>query len=400
MQKYIILIAAFFIQLCLGAGYSWSTFVPALKEFYGLTTAQTQSIFGTGSLAATILIFLGGRIQDRLGPKIPAFIGGIIFSSSYILAGYSSGSYPALFIFLGILAPAGVGLAYLCPIACSVKWFPDHKSMVTGFAVAGFGGSAMIISQFGEYLLSQQIDVLTIFKYMGFGFISVLAIATMFLKNPPQADNEPEFITNTNMSALFQDRKFLGLLCGIFPCFCVGLMVIGNIKPFGLSLRLDIAVAGAAVTILALFNALGRLAWGFAGSVVEGKKIILISLVSTTIVILAAPFLVKSAATFYLFTILAGFNYSACLVLYAAEVAHQYGTEKMGTVYSTLFLSNGIAGFVSPTLAGEIFDITGSYTPAFLIFGFISLISVFLFYFIYKPQKISRTDAGLYPPRL
>jgi OFA family oxalate/formate antiporter-like MFS transporter len=266
--------------------------------------------------------------------------------------------------------------------------------------VAGFGGSAMIISQFGEYLLSQQIDVLTIFKYMGFGFISVLAIATMFLKNPPQADNEPEFITNTNMSALFQDRKFLGLLCGIFPCFCVGLMIIGNIKPFGLSLRLDVAVAGAAVTILALFNALGRLAWGFAGSVVEGKKIILISLVSTTIVILAAPFLVKSTATFYLFTILAGFNYSACLVLYAAEVANQYGTEKMGTVYSTLFLSNGIAGFVSPTLAGKIFDITGSYTPAFLIFGFISLISVFLFYFIYKPQKISKTDAGLYPPRL
>jgi OFA family oxalate/formate antiporter-like MFS transporter len=72
----------------------------------------------------------------------------------------------------------------------------------------------------------------------------------------------------------------------------------------------------------------------------------------------------------------------------------------MGTVYSTLFLSNGIAGFVSPTLAGKIFDITGSYAPAFLIFGFLCLISVFLFYSIYKPGKISKTDAGLYPPRL
>src|SRR4030042_6501733 len=126
MQKYIVLIAAVFIQLSLGAGYSWSTFVPALKQNFGLTTAQTQVIFGTGSLAATFLIFLGGRIQDRLGPKIPAFIGGIIFSSSYILAGYSSGSYPALLLLLGLMAPAGVGLAYLAPIACSVKWFPNH----------------------------------------------------------------------------------------------------------------------------------------------------------------------------------------------------------------------------------------------------------------------------------
>jgi OFA family oxalate/formate antiporter-like MFS transporter len=397
MQKYIILIVAVFIQLCLGAGYSWSTFVPALKQNFGLTTAQTQAIFGTGSLAATLLIFLGGRIQDRLGPRIPAFIGGIIFGSSYILAGYSSGSYPALLIFIGICAPLGVGLCYLCPIACSVKWFPNHKSLVAGIAVSGFGGSAIIISQFSEYLLAQQVNVLLIFRYMGFGFITILAIATMFLQNPPQEINDSPDIAYIRTFDLFKDRKFLGLMCGIFPCLCVGLMTIGNIKPFGLSLNLDMAVAGAAVTILALFNTLGRITWGFIGGILEGKKTILISLVSTAAVCLAAPFVVKNNSTFYLFTILAGFNYSACLVLYAAEIANQYGTERMGTVYSTLFLCNGIAGFISPPLAGKIFDSVGSYTPAFLIFGSLSFISIFLFYFIYKPAKLEKSKAGLYP---
>ncbi len=397
MQKYVVLIAAVFIQLSLGAGYSWSTFVPALKQNFGLTTAQTQAIFGTGSLAATFLIFLGGRIQDRLGPRIPAFIGGIIFGSSYILASYSSGSYPALLLFIGIFAPIGVGLCYLCPIACSVKWFPNNKSLVTGIAVAGFGGSAIIISQLGEYLLAQQINVLLIFRYMGFGFITILAIATMFLQNPPQEINDSPDIADIKTFDLFKDRNFLGLLCGIFPCLCVGLMVIGNIKPFGLSLNLDMAVAGAAVTILAIFNTLGRITWGFIGGILEGKKTILISLVSTAAVCLAAPFVVKDNATFYLFTILAGFNYSACLVLYAAEIANQYGTERMGTVYSTLFLCNGIAGFISPPLAGKIFDNVGSYTPAFLIFGFLSFISIFLFYFIYKPLKTDKFKSDLYP---
>jgi MFS family permease len=74
-------------------------------------------------------------------------------------------------------------------------------------------------------------------------------------------------------------------------------------------------------------------------------------------------------------------------VLYAAEIANHYGTEKMGTIYSTLFLSNGVAGFLAPPLAGIIFDNTGSYTPAFLIFGSLSFISIFLFYFIYQPAK-------------
>ena len=396
MQKYVILIVAVIIQLCLGAGYSWSTFVPALKQNFGLTTAQTQVIFGMGSLAATLLIFLGGRIQDRLGPRIPAVIGGIIFGSSYILAGYSSGSYPALLIFIGICAPVGVGLCYLCPIACSVKWFPNNKSLVTGIAVAGYGGSAIIISQFSEYLLAQQMDVLLIFRYMGFCFLTILTIATMFLQNPPQVINDTPVAANIKTLALFKDRKFLGLMCGIFSCLCVGLMTIGNIKPFGLSLNLDMAVAGAAVTILALFNTLGRITWGFIGGILEGKKTILISLISTAVVCLAAPFVVKDNATFYLFAILAGFNYSACLVLYAAEIANQYGTEQMGTVYSTLFLCNGIAGFISPPLAGKIFDNVGSYTPAFLIFGFLSFISIFLFYFIYKPAKLEKSKVGLY----
>jgi OFA family oxalate/formate antiporter-like MFS transporter len=387
MQKYIILIAAVFIQLSLGAGYAWSTFVPALKQNFGLSIAQTQTIFGTGSLVATLLIFVGGRIQDRFGPRIPTLIGGTIFGCGYLLAGYSSGSYPMLLLFIGVCAPVGIGLCYLCPIACCVKWFPDRKSLATGVAVAGFGGSAIIVSLFGEHLLALQVSVLTILKYLGFAFLATITTAALFLQNPPKALNDAPVTADIKTFDLFRDRNFWGLLCGIFPGLCVGLMIIGNIKPFGLSLNLNIAVAGAAVTILACFNAIGRISWGIIGSFLEGKKTILISLVSTALVCLAAPFVIINNATFYLFAIMAGFNYSACLVLYAAEIANHYGTEKMGTIYSTLFLCNGIAGIAAPPLAGKIFDSIGSYTPAFLIFGTLSFVSIFLFYFIYQPAK-------------
>ena len=89
---------------------------------------------------------------------------------------------------------------------------------------------------------------------------------------------------------------------------------------------------------------------------------------------------------------LAGFNYGACLVLYAAETAHHYGARQMGMAYSTLLLANGVAGFVAPPVAGRIYDLTGSYTPAFLIFGTLSLICVFLFYFVYQPAGRASED--------
>jgi MFS family permease len=102
------------------------------------------------------------------------------------------------------------------------------------------------------------------------------------------------------------------------------------------------------------------------------------------------PFAITGSITFQIFAILAGFNYAACLVLYAAEIAHTYGTERMGVIYSMLLIFNGLAGFLAPPLAGKIFDIMGTYTPAFLIFGSLSFISIFLFYFVYQPNRISK----------
>lgn len=83
-----------------------------------------------------------------------------------MLAGCSNGSYLTLLLLIGVCAAIGVGLCYICPIACCVKWFPNHKSLATGIVVAGYGGSPIIISLIGQYLLSHQVNVLALFKYM------------------------------------------------------------------------------------------------------------------------------------------------------------------------------------------------------------------------------------------
>lgn len=41
---------------------------------------------------------------------------------------------------------AGIGFAYVCPIASAMKWFPDKKGLVTGLSVAGFGAGALFFA--------------------------------------------------------------------------------------------------------------------------------------------------------------------------------------------------------------------------------------------------------------
>jgi OFA family oxalate/formate antiporter-like MFS transporter len=392
MYRYLILAAAVLMQVCLGANYAWSTFVPALKSDYGLTITQTQTIFGTISLVLTCVMFFAGRLQDAVGPRIPSLIGGLIFGASYIAASFSSGSFARLEVLVGVGSGIGVGLAYLCPIACAVKWFPRHKSLVTGIAVAGFGASGIVVSRIGEHLLASGHNVLYIFRWLGIGYLVVVCLTALVLKNPPGGAACAPSAT-IDLRALLRDRNFWGLVCGFFPGLCVGLSTIGNIKPFGLSLGLGISAvaAGAAVSFLALCNALGRLSWGVIGQYIGGRRAILASLTGAGLVCLAGPWLISGPVSLQVFAVLTGFNYGACLVLYATEIAHHYGADCMGTVYSTLFLTNGIAGFCAPTLAGKLYDTTGTYLPAFSLFGAVALCGVVLFYCIYRPVKVSPT---------
>lgn len=142
---------------------------------------------------------------------------------------------------------------------------------------------------------------------MGLVFLIFVTFAAMFLQNPPQEKDYKSFTADIRTSVRLKDRNFRGLLCGMFPCLCIGLMTIGNIKPFSLSLNLSLIVTATAVSILAFSNAIGRIGWGIIGGFLKRKKAILLWLISTAIVCLAAPFAVKDELIFFLFVVFAGF---------------------------------------------------------------------------------------------
>jgi MFS family permease len=47
----------------------------------------------------------------------------------------------------GGLFGMGVGLSYTPPLVCGYKHFPQHKGLVSGFVVSGFGAGAFVFNQ-------------------------------------------------------------------------------------------------------------------------------------------------------------------------------------------------------------------------------------------------------------
>ena len=148
MNRWTVIVGALIVQVILGTVYAFSVFVRPLEMEFGWDRATTQWAFSFALASFAITMIPAGRLQDRIGPRIVATIGGILLGLSFLLGALIvDGSRPwALYLTYGIIGGAGIGFGYVCPIAAAVKWFPDKKGLITGLAVAGFGAGALFFA--------------------------------------------------------------------------------------------------------------------------------------------------------------------------------------------------------------------------------------------------------------
>jgi OFA family oxalate/formate antiporter-like MFS transporter len=366
--RWFVVIAALVIQLCLGAIYSWSVFVNPLKSTYGFTTTQTQIIFSVALATFAVVMVFAGRWQDKIGPKKVAIVGGLLIGLGYIIARFSNGNFYNIILGIGIVGGAGIGFGYVCPIAACVKWFPDKRGLITGLAVAGFGAGAWVFAQLASTLMD-KVGIPATFMTLGMIFLVGVVLSSFLMINPPAGWTPKGFKAKTNEAAkktvnniswqsMIKHKQFWFLWIMFVFGAAAGLMVIGNLKPFGVFSGLTAAVAGSAVGILALFNGAGRIIWGWTSDKIGRTKAMAIMFVLQGIMMLI---LMKMGSTALL------------LGIAAAWVGFNFG--------------GNLAGILGPILGGKVFDVTGSYAYAFIPSGILCLIAAGLALITKKPKK-------------
>ncbi|MEG1158628.1 MAG: MFS transporter, partial [Christensenellaceae bacterium] len=118
------LIAGSMIQLCIGIIYIWSIFQAPVMEYYGWSSADASVTFSVMLATFVLGIILGGRLNDKIGPRPVVFLGGILFAAGIFLSSLVPQSMPWLiYVFYGGMAGFGVGAAYTATISCAQKWF-------------------------------------------------------------------------------------------------------------------------------------------------------------------------------------------------------------------------------------------------------------------------------------
>jgi OFA family oxalate/formate antiporter-like MFS transporter len=411
MNRWVIVVGGILIQLALGAIYAWSAFTGPLQgstatpSEFGFTSTETQAIFSVGLLVFAVFTIIGGRLQIRQGPRKVAVIGGILLGLGYILASFTGVSFIGKLVFIGILAGAGIGLAYVVPIATAVKWFPDKKGLVSGLAVAGFGFGAfiwillanppsvlgfsgLISQQAGAYAYTVA-NVDFAFLVYGIAFLVLVLAGSLTMKNPPagwkpkgwnppQATADKSCVISLKPKEMLRARNFYLLWMMFLIGALAGLMVIGNVQNFaksptdgfiasGFSIAqaADFAVIGAAVC-LPIFNGAGRIVWGQASDRIGRRKALIGMFALQAVMMTAFFYTTANPLVFYAVAALIGFNFGGNFALFPASCADSFGAENLALNYGFLFMSYGIGGIVGPILAGVVQDAGLSFLYAFI----------------------------------
>lgn len=388
-SKWVVIVAGFLLNLMLGIVYAWSVFVKPLMGSFGWSKTTASMPFSVFLLIFALMMVPAGRTQDRIGPRKVAMLGGALLGIGFLLSGLiETIQSPYWLIFsYGVVAGAGCGLGYACPIPVARKWFPERVGLATGLVVMGFGLSALIFAPL-ERLLIDTYGVSTTFYILGVILLVVAIFAASLLRNPPegvtaQATQAAQKVVaktekDVGPAQMLRDYRFYLLWISFFFMALTGLMVIGHLAAYAQERGIEPVAAALAVSTLSAFNALGRPGAGAISDKLGRATTMFILFAIQGIVVIAFPHIAISLAAIYICAAIIGFNFGSNFALFPSATGDFFGTKNLGVNYGLVFTSYGVGGVVGPIMAGYVYDVTGSYEIAFTVAGVLALIAACL----------------------
>ncbi len=398
-NRWLVLAGGVLVQLSIGAVYAWSTMSRALQaeeSNFNLSTVQAAIPFEVVIGMLFVGTFLGGRIQDKRGPRVVALSGVVIYSIGIILAGFARETSDLWLLVLGygVLGGFGLGLAYIVPIAMLQKWFPDKRGLITGIAVGGFGFGAVITSPLMNRLISgiegYQAEPTKAFLWLGVAYLVAGSIGASTFRNPPegyavaavQGDSSkpsapPVGKDFTQQEAMSTPQWYLLTLI-LTVSVTAGISLISVAADAATDIAgFSVAAAATLVGIMGLFNGGGRILWAAVSDKIGRRSAFVGILGLQGLALLAIPH-VGNMVLFYVLAAIVYTCYGGAFGTLPATAGDFFGVRHSGAIYGLMLIGWSIGGIVGPLLISWLIGEDKAYTLAFSVMGVIALVGVIL----------------------
>lgn len=412
LNRWIYVVIGVIVLLLAGMVYSWTVMSSPIAAAYPTwTKAQLSLTFTITMFCFCIGGFLGGILQKKISVKILLWLSAVLFILGFFVSSRAQ-SLLMLYLGFGILAGLASGFAYNAVMSSVGKWFPDKQGLISGILLMGYGIGSFIIGKIYTALTPSDGSSVWRNTFLIFGIIvcAVMIIAGFFIVKPDDNWQAPAPKKAVKKKAeSYEELSTVAMLkrpsCWLFFFWAVLISmawfaIVSQGSPMAMeAMQIQSGNATAAqmssiatiVGLISIFNGIGRIVFGWLFDKAGRLFTMIIGGVLFACGMLMILWSIKSHSTVILIVsyILTGFSFGSVTPTISAFTSLFYGLKNYPTNYSIFNMNLLIASFGS-TIAGKLFDASGSYVLILLVNVALIVAALILSILIKKPKTANK----------
>ncbi len=384
---------------------AYTLILPSMKDGLHFSYAEL-GLLGTGNFIGYLsLAIIGGFLASRYGSRIVISLGLVLMGLTMILTGFAR-SFSFAFI-MRLLTGFGNGAAYVPAMALGSAWFVlKRRGFATGIVSAGIGGGTFIAGIIVPPLLKMYGSDGWRFSwyYLGGGVLIISCLVYAFVRSQPEEmglsaigfdeakdilKSPPEEKAKSIQWGLVYRVKEMWYLGFVY--FMYGFSYIIYMTFFAAYLTKEMglsqAEAGAIWAMVGGLSIFCGVIWGGISDLL-GRKYGSALAYATLATAYAIFGLVRNPIGFYLSAAVFGMTAWSIPTIMAAAAGDYAGSRlaPAGLGFITLFF--GVGQALGPAVGGYLADITHSFLFPFLLATGVSLVGMFLSFYLKKPSLV------------
>lgn len=409
---YAILVACI-IMLVVGTGIIINTvnqFVLPITQAKGISRGAFTLYTSFQNTVLMLMVPFLGRIYKAIKPKLITIIGFLVMCGAYAMMSQCQVVWQ--FYLCGCFI--GLGLAFVCTTTVGIlinNWFIKNKGTIMGIAMAGSGFGSMIFNPVAQSLIASmgyQTAYLILAAIMFVCFIPVLAIykfkpedkgltplgydeqqAELAKKEEEEKGKEKEEVIRTGYTykEALRSPKFY-ILAFIILCLSgCSMGTFTQLSAYLVGTGFEKAFAATVVSTVSLFLMLGKFIWGFLRDKLGVRLTFAIALIIFIAQFVLLNFVGGNPGFCYFYAVLFGLSFATPTMFAALLVIAAFGEKDFTNIYGTMQFFFYLGPIICNPLTGAIFDMTGAYTMAFIIYAIAITICLIAGLIIFATKK-------------
>lgn len=388
-NKWLIVLSAIGIHICIGSVYAWSVLTKPIMQAMGFTLQETTWTFSIAILFLGLSAGFLGSYVEKHGPRRSGLVSTIFFGIGMLGTAFALSQHSLLlmYLFYGVIGGIGLGTGYITPVSTLVKWFPNNRGLATGLAIMGFGFASLIAGPVMQLLIAKY-GLINNFIILGCVYMVIMTASSLYLE-PPKVSAVTEVKAklaslpeNTQVQYTVNEAMktwhfyalwwifFINITCGI------GLLAVAS--PMAQEvIQMTPLAAASMVGIIGLLNGLGRIVWSTISDYIGRRNtyimFFLLEIVAFYMLASVTDSFLFQALIFLIITCYGG-GFS-CMPAYLSDL---FGTKQLSAIHGRILTAWGLAGIAGPLLLSWIKETTNSYSITLYFFSGCFIISLLI----------------------